>query len=548
MRTRRKFLQGAAILATGSMFPRAQAPESRVEVLIDEPIGTIAPEIYSHFVENLGGVVYDGIWVGEGSKIPNVGGLRKELLDAFKKVKPAVIRWPGGCFSDQYDWHDGTGPRNRRPRRTNFWVDAREWPAGTNKKGPQFFDPNLFGTVEFTRFCRSAGAQPYFAANLRSQPPQEFWRWVEYCNSPQGSTTNADARQLDGETNPLNVRFWGVGNESWGCGGDFTPQEYATEFRRYTAWVPNYGVNLALVGSGPNGGDLDWTRKFFAAANEHGALGRMWGWALHHYSWNISGGRTTDWAAGKGDALKFTPDQHYELLAQSQQMDGLIQHHWDAMGEVDRRHHTKLVVDEWGAWHASGTEPFPEALIGQQNTMRDAVLASMTLDIFHRHAEKVGMANIAQLVNCLQSLFLAHEEKFCVTPTYHVFDMYAAHQGAQSLRVATNAPSISYDRNGQRATVAGLSASASLSGKRLALSLTNPSVDREREVEIVVRGATAKSMQATILTASDVHACNTFAAPRAVEPVKRAAQPVRGSVWPARLAPVSVTQIELELE
>jgi alpha-N-arabinofuranosidase len=273
----------------------------------------------------------------------------------------------------------------------------------------------------------------------------------------------------------------------------------------------------------------------------------MWGWALHHYSWNTSGGRTTDWAAGKGDALKFGPEQHYELLAQSQQMDGLIQRHWDAMGDVDCRHNVKLVVDEWGSWYAPGTEPFAEALIGQQNTMRDAVLAAMTLDIFHRHAEKVGMANIAQLVNCLQSLFLAHEDKFCVTPTYHVFGMYAAHQGAQSVRVSNDAPAISYDRNGSQGSIIGLSGSASLDGKRLTLTVTNPSIDREREVEIVLRGAAAKSVQAMVLAAADVHACNTFAAPRAVEPVTEAKQ-ARGRAWVRRFAPASVTLLDMELE
>ncbi len=549
---RRQFLQHTATtaltLGAASSFSRAQSPESRLEVLTNEPIGRIAPEIYSHFVENLGGVVYDGVWVGEQSKIPNVGGLRKELVEALKKTRPAAIRWPGGCFADQYDWRDGTGPRGKRPRRTNFWADSREWPANANKKGPQVFDPNEFGTVEFARFCRATGAQPYFAANLRSQPAQEFWRWIEYCNSPAGSTSGADLRAADGERDPLNVRFWGVGNESWGCGGNFTPEEYAAEFRRYTAWLPNYGVRLALVGSGPNGGDIAWTRRFFTAGNEHGALGRMWGWALHHYSWNTSGGRTTDWAAGKGDALKFGPEQYYELLAQSQQMDGLIQRHWDAMGEVDRRRNVKLVVDEWGWWYAPGTEPFPEALIGQQNTMRDAVLAAMTLDIFHRHAEKIGMACIAQLVNCLQSLFLAHEEQFCVTPTYHVFGMYAAHQGAQSLRVANDTPAISYDRNGQPASLAGLSATASLDGKRLTLTVTNPSLDRQREVEIVLRGAAAKSVRATVLAAMDVHACNTFAAPRTVEPSAEAAQGAGGKAWVRHFAPASVTQLTMDLE
>ena len=185
---------------------------------MEETIGTIAPEIYSHFVENLGGVVYDGIWVGERSPVAHVNGIRKQLVDSLRRVKTGVIRWPGGCFADQYDWRDGTGPRDKRPRRTNFWVDAAEWPKDAKANGPQRYDPNEFGTVEFARFCRLAGAQPYFAANLRSLPTQELWRWVEYCDSPAHSTTLGDPRASDGEAGPLDVRFWGVGNESWGCG------------------------------------------------------------------------------------------------------------------------------------------------------------------------------------------------------------------------------------------------------------------------------------------------------------------------------------------
>jgi alpha-N-arabinofuranosidase len=247
---RRTLLAG---MASASLV-RGQGGVSRVEVLLGETVGRIAPEIYGHFVENLGGVVYDGIWVGEGSSIPNSGGIRNDVVAALKRVKPAVIRWPGGCFADSYDWHDGTGPRASRPKRTNFWVDSAEWPSNANKTGPQVFDPNQFGTVEFARFCRAVGAQPYLAANLRSLPAQDFWHWVEYCNSPAGSTTNASKRASDGETAPLGVQYWGVGNESWGCGGNFSPEDYAIEFKRYSAWVPKYGQPFSMIGSGPNGG------------------------------------------------------------------------------------------------------------------------------------------------------------------------------------------------------------------------------------------------------------------------------------------------------
>jgi len=547
MISRRSFLHtaaaGAASLA--SRIPvRAQGADARIEVLTAEPIGRIAPEIYSHFVEHLGGVVYDGIWVGENSSIPNVGGIRKALVEALARTKPGAIRWPGGCYADQYDWRDGTGARAQRPKRTNFWVDSPEWPKNARRDGPQSYETNQLGTVEFARFCRLAGGQPYFAANLRSLPAQEFWRWVEYCNSPAGSTTLAALRASDGETQPLNVRYWGVGNESWGCGGNFTPEEYATEYRRYTAWVPGYGSRLMLVGSGPNGGDLNWTRGFFSKAG--GSLNNMWGWALHHYSWNASAGRTTEWYAGKRDAVRFDAEQYYEILHEANLMEPLITSTWGVMGEADRRHRVKLVVDEWGAWYAPGTEPFPEALLGQQSTMRDAVLTGLTLDTFQRHADKVGMANAAQLVNCLHSLFFAHEDKFCVTPTYHVFAMYAAHQNAEAVRTMISAPQVTYSRNGTPTTLPGLAGSASIEGKKLVLTVTNQSMDQAREAEIAIRGAAMQSAKATTLAAADVHAHNSFEAPREVEP-KEAALAVRGGMLVHRFPAGSVTKIEVGL-
>jgi len=540
---RRLFLGAAAAALT--RLP-AQSPESRIDVLLDEPVDTIAPEIYGHFVENLGGVLYDGIWVGEQSSIPNVNGLRKQLVDALKRVKPGMIRWPGGCFADQYDWRDGIGPRNKRPKRTNFWLDAQEWAKGARRDGPQRYDPNQVGTVEFARFCKLVGAQPYFAANLRSLGAQDFWRWVEYCNSPATTTTLAEQRAADGQPEPLGVRYWGVGNESWGCGGNFDPEDYATEFNRYSAWLPGYGVPLALVGSGPNDGNVDWTRRFFGKLAKTNTLGRLWGWAMHHYAWNASGGRTRDWLAGKGDAVKFDAEQYYEILRDADDMDSLIAAHWAVMGETDPRHSAKLVVDEWGAWYASGTEPFPEALIGQQNTMRDAVLAGLTLDTFNRHADKVAMASVAQLVNCLQSLFLAHEDKFCLTPTYHVFDLYTAHQGGRSVRTVVASPLTHYTRNGAAATMRGLNGSASLTGSQLTLTVTNPSLDQPREAEISLHGGTPRSVAGVTLAAADPHAHNTFEDTRAVEP-KPVNVYVKGAGVVHQFPPASVTKLTITL-
>lgn len=549
---RRTFLKaGAGVIAYSAAgqqtAPRKSNADSRVEIILDEPGASIAPEIYGHFVEHLGGVVYDGIWVGEDSKIANVGGLRKSLIDALKRVKPGMIRWPGGCFADQYDWRDGIGPRAKRPRRTNFWADAPEWPANANRKGLQSFEPNSFGTSEFVHFCEQTGAQPYFASNLRSLPAEELYRWLEYCNSPAGATTLSEQRAADGHRDPMQVKYWGVGNESWGCGGEFDPEDYASELRRYSAWMPKYGVDLRVVGSGPNDNEFSWTRRCFSKLAREGQVHGLWGWAAHHYAWNASGKDGAKWETGKRDALQFGAPEYYSILRGADEIESIIQGHWDVMAEHDPQHRVKLVVDEWGAWYAPGTEPFPEALIGQQNTMRDAVVAGLTLNIFNRHADKVGMASVAQLVNCLQSLFLAHEDKFCVTPTYHVFDMYAAHQGGQSIRTMDSAPHASYEWNGVPASLRGLSSSASLKGKTLTLTVTNPSMDASRDTEIVIRGGKAQGVNQQMLSTADVHAHNSFENPTAVQPATLKMKYSDYGVLNYSFPPASVTKFDITL-
>lgn len=553
---RRQFINTAlagsvAVLANSSSSARqSRLADARVEILLDEPIGKIAPEIYGHFAEHLGGVVYDGIWVGENSKVPNIGGIRKALVEALQRIKPSVIRWPGGCFADSYNWRDGIGPRNQRPRRTNFWVDAPEWPKGA-PDGPWKYDANQFGTDDFLRFCQLTGAQGYLAANLRSLTAKDFYEWVEYCNSPAGSTTLAEMRAAAGQREPYKVRYWGVGNESWGCGGNFTPEEYAQEYRRFSEWVPRYGENLAFIGSGPNGGDLSWSRRFFGRLAERGGFNRMWGWALHHYSWNVSSGRTTNWQLGKGDALNYPVEEWYELISEADKMESLITDHWAIMGEFDRQHRVKLVVDEWGAWYKPGTEVHNSHLLGQQSTMRDAVLAGLTLDTFHRHADKVAMANVAQLINCLQALFFAHEDKFVLTPTYHVFDMFTAHQGGESVRTLVSSPRSSYTRDGKPATVRGLSASASrtagANAKQLILTVTNPDLTQTRETEIALRGAPIKEVKVTTLSGTDMRAHNSFDNPHNIEPKDGRATLRNDGVLSCNFAPASVTRLQITL-
>jgi alpha-N-arabinofuranosidase len=552
MLRRREFIRNT-IAGTGALLftrysPFAGATEasgdSRIEVLLGEPMGTISPNIYGHFAENLSGVIYDGIWVGENSKVPNVNGIRKALVEEMRKIKAPVVRFPGGCFADSYDWRDGVGPSDKRPRRTNFWQGGEAASAPASHK----FDPNQFGTNEFAHFCKLIGAEPYLAANVRSLPAEEFYRWVEYCNSPAGSTTLADTRAAAGFADPFNVRFWGVGNESWGCGGNFTPQEYAVEFRRYTTWVPGYGKDLSFIASGPNDDSWDWTRGFFEeiVRKGPGQLRSIYGLALHYYAWNLSRGKTRNWVEGKGDALKFDPVDWYELLRQGDVMESLINGHWQVMGEIDREHHVKLIVDEWGPWYRPGSEMTPGDQIEQTPTLRDAVFSGMTLDTFNRHPEKVAMANCAQLINCLNSLYLAHEDKFCVTPVGHVFAMYTAHQGGQGLRTAFSAPNVNYDRDGKPGSFWGLNGSASLHDKNLVLTVVNPHVSEARETEIGIRGGVIKAGMATTLTNSDIHAHNSFEQRDAVTPQTKNVE-IGNRPFTYLFPPASVTKLEFAL-
>ena len=551
MMKRREFLRNTAAAAGVLVFNSAplsfaQNPDARIEVMLDEPLGIIDPNIYGHFAENLSGVIYDGIWVGENSKVPNINGIRKELVEEMRKIKPPIVRFPGGCFADSYDWRDGVGPVDKRPRRTNFW-NGEEIPSAPDSHR---YDPNRFGTNEFVEFCRLLGAQPYLAANLRSLPAEELDRWVEYCNSPAGSTTLADERAAAGFKDPFNVRYWGIGNESWGCGGNFTAQEYAVEYRRYTAWVPTYphGTKLSFVASGPNDNNWDWTRGFLEEITRKGrfAIFGVYGLALHYYAWNLSRGKTNDWVQGKGDAVNFEPVDWYELLRQGDVMESLITGHWQVMAEFDPEHHIKLVVDEWGPWYKPGSALTPEDQLEQMPTLRDGVFSGMTLDTFNRQPDKVAIGCCAQLINCLNSLYLAHEDKFVVTPVGHVFAMYADHQGGQAMRTEFSAPSIHYDRDGGPATFWGLNGSASLHDKQLIITAVNPNVRDPLAAQIAVRGARIKSGSATVLTASDIHAHNTFDQRDAVTP-KPAQFEVQGDAPVFTFPAASVTKLSLEL-
>jgi alpha-L-arabinofuranosidase len=539
--TRRSFLKASTLTASalalrGShLLAQSTQTDARIDILPDEPIATISPEIYSHFIEHLGGVIYDGVWVGEDSKIPNVNGIRKAFLDTMRAVKAPVLRWPGGCFADSYDWRDGLGPKAKRPARTGFW-------------GQQ--DSNQYGLHEFMHTCRAIGSKPYLAADLRSLPARDFYQEIEYCNAPAGDVPSNSAakavanalaaqRAANGDPSPFDVDLWGVGNESWGCGGNMSPEEYAAEFRRYTAWTPSYSKTpLRFVAVGPNGDDVDWTMRLFRALYSNPERRHLWGLSVHYYT----SGSATKFAAG--DALNFNSDDFYDLLTRGSIMERVVTDHWGAMRNSEGQPHVKLVVDEWGAWYGKGTELAPEYNLSQQSTMRDALLTGITLDIFQRHADKVAVANVAQSINCIHSLMLASGDRFTVTPTFHVFQMYLPHSGAQAVRAEFTAPSIrnpladtlipaggnSYRGSLEASKVlAGLSGSASVNaagtGKQITLTVVNPHLDRPLTTEVVVSGASIASATGTLLNEPDVHAHNDFEHPNAVHPRPTSVEP-----------------------
>ena len=521
---RRGFLGVAGIsalgLAAGPRRARAHGAEATVDVLLDEPIGRIRPEIYSHFTEHIGGVVYDGIWVGPDSKVENVGGVRKQLVDHMRRLGKVAIRWPGGCFADSYHWRDGIGPVEKRPRRFGRWREVTE--------------PNTFGTHEFMRFCRLCGDEPYFAANVGAGSPSEFWNWVEYCNAPAGATTLADERVANGDRDPFKVAYWGVGNESWGCGGKFTPEDYCKEYRRFTEWVPEYGVKLYLTAAGPNGNDLDWTRRFFAKWVD-GARAPLHAFAAHYYC-----GTT-------GHALNFSVDQWYEMLHKANYMDKLVSDQWAAMGEFDREHKVKLFVDEWGAWHPEGTGINPKHQFEQMGCLRDALVAGLTLDVFNRHADKIDMANVAQLINNIHSLFLADGDKFVCTPNFHVFETYRPHHGATSVRIEAQAPAVAFKVGDRDESIFRVAGSASRTeGKTATITLVHSHASEPLEVEVRLKGGEAASVRQVVLTHEDLNAHNTFDAPDVVAPVASATES-RGRAFRVALAPASITRLDVTL-
>ncbi len=482
-----------------------QAADAVVEVNPSQPGPEIAAHIYGHFIEHLGGVIYDGVWVGRDSTIPNIGGIRKQFVDDMKAIGAPNLRWPGGCFADGYHWRDGIG-NTKRPRTYNFW--EQRMPPGLHAE-----EANEFGFHEFMRLCRAVGAEPYVAANVGSGTPQEFHDWVSYSNAPQGTLSLADERAANGDPAPFGVKYWGVGNESWGCGGNMTGGEYATAYRRFISQCPAY-VAPFFVATGPRGhstdGDVGWTETFFAGIEEARALFvRVDGFALHYY---------TDFRQTSEDGARFDGKGWYAVLHKGAHIEQVIDQHWAIMGKYDREHHTKLVIDEWGNWYRGGTELGPKYIYSQAITLRDALHAAMTFDIFNRHADKIAMANVAQTINCLHSLFAAVGDKYTRTPVYSTFELYRPHMGARLVPLASTVPDLKVPVLDGDATLPGISGSASMRDDVLTVTLTNPSLQDALVTRIRVSGAAAlREARARVLTHDDMHATNTFDKPHEVQ-------------------------------
>ncbi len=494
--------------------------KNRITVLAQTPIARIDPNVYGHFAEHLGACIYPGIWVGEGSSVPNIGGIRKDVVEALRRIAPPVLRWPGGCFADDYHWEDGVGPRESRPRTVNMW-----W--------GEDIETNEFGTHEFIQLCRLIGAEPYICGNVGSGSPYELRSWLEYANFA-GDSTLARRRAANGSPEPFNVRYWGVGNENWGCGGNMTPEEYGAEYMRYATYLHDIsGTELFLIACGPNGNNADWTRRLLTRLYAGRRGPRMHGFAAHYY------------CGTAGTATEYTVDEWYTLIERAMGVETLIRQQRGILDGFDPERKIGLIIDEWGTWHRP-TPGYNPRHLWQQNTMRDALVAAASLDVFNRHADKVVMSNIAQTINVLQAMVLADDKRMVTTPTYHVYEMYKHHQGATSVLTRFEGPEITFSPAGEEKSLPALSGSASVRDGVLTLSVVNSSATETLEAAIDFAEASAALTSARVLANADIHAHNTFDAPAAVVPVDRTAPAgVKQLVW--AFDPASVTVFRFRL-
>ena len=486
----------AALLALSacSLLSAADEPAATATLVLraDQPGPVINRNLYGHFAEHLGRCIYEGIWVGPDSPIPNTRGIRNDVLAALKQLNLPVLRWPGGCFADEYHWRDGIGPREKRPAMINtHWGGVVE--------------NNHFGTHEFMDLVELLGCEAYITGNLGSGSVQEMMEWVEYMTS-DASSPMANLRRANGRDLPWKVKYFGVGNESWGCGGSMTPEFYADNYRRYNTFVKNYDRSNPIyrIACGANGGDYNWTEVMMKNANR-----QMNGLSLHYYT--IPSGNWSKKTAATG----FSETEWFSTLQNTLRMEELVTKHAAIMDKYDAKKRIGLVVDEWGTWYdvEPGTNP---GFLYQQNSLRDAVVAALNFHIFQRHADRVTMTNIAQTINVLQAMVLTDKEKMLVTPTYHVFEMFKVHQGATSLPIELTSPDYAFGTD----KIPAVSASASRNAAgRIHLSLVNSNPHAAVTVTCTLAGQAATAVTGRILTADAMDAHNTFAAPDAVHPV-----------------------------
>jgi alpha-N-arabinofuranosidase len=505
-------LFGAALLAGGA------SAQSSAVLQRDSVKGTISRHIYGHFAEHLGRCIYDGFYVGEkNTKIPNVNGIRTDIVAALKKLKVPVLRWPGGCFADTYQWKDGIGPKAKRPKMVNVW-----WGGVT--------EDNSFGTHDFLNMCEMIGAEPYLAGNIGSGTVQDLIDWVNYVNFAAESPMSK-LRKQNGRQKPWNVKFWGVGNEAWGCGGNMKPDYYADLYRKYATFMADWNNSgrLFRVASGANSADYNWTETLM----KNIPVNMVEGVALHHYS-------VIDWGK-KGDAVDFDESTYFRTMKSALFMDSLIIKHSAIMDQYDPGKRVALVVDEWGGWYEveKGTNP---GFLYQQNTMRDAMIAGATLNIFNNHSDRVRMANLAQAVNVLQAVVLTKGAKMILTPTYHVMEMYNVHQDAKLLPLRIQTASYTHRSEGLPA-VSGSASVDSLG--RTHISLTNIDPAKSQEVSISVKGTAFKTVGGRILAAAKLQDYNSFEQPEKIKPATFNGASLSGENLKVVLPPFSVVVLSL---
>jgi alpha-N-arabinofuranosidase len=474
----------ALSLTVGSGVSYAQ---NKLIVHADEGRELISRHIYGHFSEHLGHCIYGGYWVGEDSPIPNTRGIRNDVVKALKDIQIPNLRWPGGCFADEYHWRDGIGPRSQRPKMLNV-----HWGGVT--------EDNSFGTHEFLDLCEQLGCEPYICGNVGSGTVEEMSKWIEYITF-DGESPMANLRRQNGREQPWKVKFWGVGNESWGCGGNMTADFYADQYRRYATFCRNYGGNqLYKIACGPTDTDYNWTNVLMKQAGR-----QLHGLSLHYYT------IPKTWS-DKGSATQFDEAEYFTTIAKTLFMEELLTKHSTIMDQYDPQKRVGLITDEWGAWYNVEPNTNPGFLY-QQNTLRDALLAALNLNIFNTHCDRVKMTNLAQTINVLQAVILTDEEKMVLTPTYWAYSLYKVHQDATLLPISLI--SNTYAWNEKTMDALNASASKGASGKTH-ITIVNIDPNREQTLDIELRGMEAKTLAAEILTSDKINDYNSFDRPNVV--------------------------------